>query len=88
MVNEFKPFELVKVDLSVKEHQCALLHLMNDYMLDDMGLNTSLSEELGHRIIKGLSVQSNYLGFLLKDANQYLGLANCFVGFSTFKAQL
>ncbi len=75
------------INVNDKEQTDALLSLMNDYMLDDMGLNAELPAELGHRIIKGLQLQNNYIGFLLKEGDRYVALANCFVVFSTFKAK-
>ncbi|MGQ1784660.1 MULTISPECIES: GNAT family N-acetyltransferase [unclassified Saccharicrinis] len=87
MVEKVNPFVLVIIDIKQKDHQHALLKLMNDYMLDDMGLNSPLPLELGHRIIEGLMSQNNYLGFMLKYQGKYIALANCFVGFSTFKAK-
>ena len=75
------------IDVNDKQHLQALLSLMNDYMLDDMGLNAELPLELGDRIIKGLQQQNNYMGFLLKEGDLYVALANCFISFSTFKAK-
>jgi len=75
------------VNLNNGNHVNALLILMNDYMEDKMGLESSLEKDLGERIISGLKIQNNYLGFLLKVENKYVGLANCFIGFSTFKAK-
>ncbi|MCW3787028.1 GNAT family N-acetyltransferase [Plebeiibacterium sediminum] len=75
------------IDVNDKKQTDALLSLMNDYMLDDMGLNAELPEELGAKIVKGLQHQNNYMGFLLKEGIRYVALANCFIGFSTFKAK-
>ncbi len=75
------------IDLKRKEHRDALVSLMNDYMLDEMGLGRELSEDLADKIISGLQKQNNYIGFLLKTDKKYVALANCFVGFSTFKAK-
>ncbi len=80
-------FLFEKIDLNKSEHVDGLLSLMNDYMLDPMGLNAPLDDELAIKIIAGLKVQSNYLGFLVKSDHQFVALANCFVGFSTFKAK-
>ncbi len=79
--------EFIKIDIQSKEHQEAILSLMNDYMLDKMGVEKQLDPVLGKEIIEGLKVQNNYLGFLVKLDNNFVGLANCFVGFSTFKAK-
>ncbi len=78
-------FEII--DINKEAHINALLALMNDYMLDDMGLNAELPADLGEKIILGLQKQNNYTGFLLKDDQDYIALANCFIGFSTFKAK-
>jgi len=84
---EHTSFVMELVDLDNQNHVDALLALMNDYMLDDMGLNSPLSAELGQKIVVGLRNQSNYIGFLLKSSDLYVALANSFVGFSTFKAK-
>ncbi len=78
-------FEIIDMDNG--RHTHALLALMNDYMLDDMGLGSELPKDLGVKIIEGLQKQNNYTGFLLKYGSDYVALANCFVGFSTFKAK-
>ncbi len=78
-------FEII--DLNNVDHVNALKALMNEYMLDDMGLGSALPTELGEKIIEGLKIQNNYTGFLLKCDNEYVALANCFIGFSTFKAK-
>ncbi len=75
------------IDLSDNDHINALLSLMNDYMFDDMGLKSQLPSVLGEKIIEGLKRQNNYTGFLLKSKDKYVALANCFIGFSTFKAK-
>lgn len=87
LTNTNNQFELEIIDLNNDLHECALLALMNDYMLDDMGLGAELPQSLGKRIIEGLKKQNNYIGFLLKFKDQYVALANSFVGFSTFKAK-
>ncbi|WP_282038818.1 hypothetical protein [Saccharicrinis aurantiacus] len=39
--------ELVKVDINTPSHQAAIIELMNDYMLDGMGLGEPMKEGLG-----------------------------------------
>ncbi len=79
--------EFIKIEIQNLEHQQAILSLMNDYMLDKMGVEKELDPELGQEIIAGLKIQNNYVGFLVKHDNAFVGLANCFIGFSTFKAK-
>ena len=52
--------ELVKIDIQNEIHQQAILMLMNDYMLDEMGRSEALEPDLGERIIAGLKEQNNY----------------------------
>jgi len=57
--------KLVKVDLEKEEHCSALLGLLNDYMLDEMGIGKSMPAELGPEIIDGLKNHPAYLGFFV-----------------------
>nr|WP_321452125.1 GNAT family N-acetyltransferase [uncultured Carboxylicivirga sp.] len=75
-----------KIDFSKAEHQEALFILMDAYMRDPMGSGKPLSKELFEQIKEGLAKTNNYAGILLKEGNEYIGLANCFYAFSTFKA--
>ncbi|WP_282038823.1 GNAT family N-acetyltransferase [Saccharicrinis aurantiacus] len=79
--------ELVKIDINTPSHQAAIIELMNDYMLDEMGLGAPMKAGLAEKIIAGLKEQPNYLGFLYFDGKEFVALANCFVAFSTFKAK-
>jgi ribosomal protein S18 acetylase RimI-like enzyme len=79
--------EVIVGDIRNKEHQQAMLSQLDLYMQDPMGGQGPLSENLAAEILSGLLVQPNYLFFLAKLNNQYAGLANCFVNFSTFKAR-
>ena len=54
--------QIVQVDLSNEKHSDALLYLLNDYMLDEMGIGREMPEELGPKIIEGLKNHSGYLG--------------------------
>lgn len=79
--------KLVKIDLQNKEHCDALIHLLNLYMLDPMGGGKPMHKEHSPLLIRGLQNQCNYVGFLLKKDTNYLALANCFIGYSTFKTK-
>ncbi len=75
------------IDINNLHHQQAIFKLMNAYMMDKMGCEQALEEDLFKKIIEGLKKQNNYLGILIKKDKQYIGLANCFFNFSTFKAK-
>lgn len=79
--------QLVKVDLKNEKHCAAVLKLLNDYMLDEMGVGEAMPAELGPKIIDGLKKHSAYLGFLVRINDEFVGLANCNLVFSTWKAK-
>lgn len=84
MANPLVHYEII--DLNNPNHQQALFDLMNAYMKDPMGNQTALSKDLFERIKTGLQDQNNYLGILAVLQGRYIGLANCFFAYSTFKA--
>lgn len=78
-------YSFVELDLNDQNHQTALFELMNAYMLDRMGCEKPLQVDSFKDLLRGLQNQLNYVGVLVKNENQYIALANCFVNFSTFK---
>ncbi len=77
---------LVQVDLNNPVHCDQVLHLLNDYMEDEMGISESMPDGLGPKIISGLKRHSAYLGFFVCIGDSFAGLANCNLNFSTWKA--
>jgi len=82
-----KEKKIVLVDLNNKTHCSALLQLLNDYMLDEMGIGEAMPENLGPKIIDGLKNHSAYLGFFVCIGDDFAALANCNFNFSTWKAK-
>ena len=78
---------LVEVDLNNDMHCQAVVSLLNDYMLDDMGIGEEMPFELGPKIIEGLKRHKAYLGFLVEIRAKFVALANCNLNFSTWKAK-
>ncbi|MFY9151246.1 MAG: GNAT family N-acetyltransferase [Prolixibacteraceae bacterium] len=76
-----------KVDLQNEEHCTQVIKLLNDYMNDPMGNNSPMDKRLAPRIISGLKAHSAFLGFFVLAGNQFAGLANCNINFSTFQAK-
>ena len=79
--------KIIQVDLNNSAHCEAVLQLLNDYMMDEMGTGNPMSEELGNEIIKGLKNHPAYIGFLVFAEGQFAALANCNLNFSTWKAK-
>ena len=79
--------QLIKVDLNNEKHCSTVLQLLSDYMLDEMGIGEAMPSGLGPKIIEGLKKHSAYLGFLVQYDNHFVGMANCNLVFSTWKAK-
>ena len=81
------PVEIVEVDLNRHEHQNAVLDLINAYAADPMGNGQPLSAEVRRSLIPGLRQHPTTLIFLAWERAKFIGIAMCFVGFSTFAAR-
>lgn len=79
--------KLIQVDLNNSEHSLAVVSLLNDYMLDEMGIGEKMPEELAPKIITGLKKHRAYLGFFVMVDEDYAALANCNLNYSTWKAK-
>jgi ribosomal protein S18 acetylase RimI-like enzyme len=79
--------EVIVGDIRNKEHQQAMLSQLDLYMQDPMGGQGKLSEKLASEVLSGLLVQPNFIFFLAKCNDEYAGVANCFINYSTFKAK-
>jgi ribosomal protein S18 acetylase RimI-like enzyme len=78
---------ILKVDLQNPLHCWQVIKLLNDYMNDPMGNNAPMDEGLAPKVIAGLQAYSGYLGFFVLADDQFAGLANCNINFSTFQAK-
>ena len=79
--------EIMEADLDRPEHQHAVLKLTNAYARDPMGNGKPLSEAVRRDLIPGLRQHPTTVIFLAYQGNNALGIANCFIGFSTFAAR-
>ncbi|MBW8324685.1 MAG: GNAT family N-acetyltransferase [Prolixibacteraceae bacterium] len=78
---------IVQVDLQNQQHCAQVVKLLNDYMNDPMGNNRPMPAGLAPQIIFGLKEHSGFLGFFVMADDQFAGLANCNISFSTFQAR-
>jgi ribosomal protein S18 acetylase RimI-like enzyme len=69
--------------------QCqVVISLMNHYMADKMGGHLPVyTSEKAHALIEGLRKHPSKLVLLARFNEEYVGLANCFINFSTFAAK-
>ncbi len=73
-------------DLNNVEHQRGIVALLNMYASEPMQGGAGLDAEVQERLIPGLASQANGRIFLATKGNEVVGIAICFVGFSTFSA--
>jgi ribosomal protein S18 acetylase RimI-like enzyme len=78
---------VIEADLNDARHQTAILQLVNAYARDPMGDGRDLPSAVQERLIPGLRQQPTSLVFLAFDALTPVGVAVCFLGFSTFAAR-
>ena len=77
----------VQADLDRPDHQAAVLAMVDAYSRDPMGDGAPLSSDARERLIPGLRTHPTTLVFLAYDGDHPVGVAVCFLGFSTFAAR-
>lgn len=78
---------IVQADLANPGHRRAIESLTNAYARDDMGGGEELPPEVLARLVSGLQAHPTTVVLLAFLDNQPVGLATCFLGFSTFMAR-
>lgn len=77
----------LQADLDRPDHQAAVLAMVDAYSRDPMGDGAPLAPEARVRLIPGLRAHPTTLVFLAYDGDTPVGVAVCFLGFSTFAAK-
>jgi GNAT superfamily N-acetyltransferase len=78
---------VVEADLSHPPHQRGVLDLVDAYSRDPMGAGGPLAPDVRERLIPGLRGHPTTLVFLAERDEEPVGIAACFLGFSTFAAR-
>jgi ribosomal protein S18 acetylase RimI-like enzyme len=78
---------IVEADLNLTEHRAAVLAMVDAYSMDPMGGAKPLDPDVRGRLIPGLQRHPTTLIFLAFEDQQPVGVAVCFIGFSTFAAK-
>ena len=81
------PVQIVQADFYSENHQSAIIELVNAYAMDPMGNGRPLSIEVRRALIPALQQHPTSLIFLAYNEGQAIGIATCFLGFSTFAAK-
>ena len=74
-------------DFSNEEHNGKLAALINQYIMDPMGGGTQLTPLQQLRLVDGLANHPSCFVIFILNNQQIIGLATCFINFSTFKAK-
>ncbi len=79
--------QIIQADFNDERHCRDVLWMLNHYATHPMGQGEPLSDEVRDRLIPGLRNHPTALALLAYDADKVVGIALCFRGFSSFKAQ-
>lgn len=79
--------DIVLADLADSAHQREIVELLDMYCRDGFGDGKPLSLEARENLIPGMVKHGGARVFLAYEGERAAGLANCFLGFSTFRAQ-
>jgi ribosomal protein S18 acetylase RimI-like enzyme len=78
---------IMEADLEDPQHQEAVVQLLNSYARDPMGSGRDLPEDVRNTLIPALKQHPTALIFLAFHGVNAVGIAVCFLGFSTFAAR-
>lgn len=78
---------IIEAELENPIHTEHIVYLTNTYAKDIMGGGKSLPENVLENMISGIQETSNTLIFIAYEDDVPLGIANCFIGYSTFYAK-
>jgi len=79
--------EIVEADLGRAEHQRAVVELVDAYARDRMGNGEPLPGSVRRERVPGLRRHPTTMVFLALHEDRAVGIAGCFLGFSTFAAR-
>jgi len=79
--------DIVEADLVRPEHAQAVVEMVNAYAMDPMGNGAPLPPEVLEALVPRLVEHPTSLIFLAFEQAKPVGIAVCFLGFSTFAAR-
>lgn len=79
--------DIVEADLERDDHQQAVVAMIDAYARDPMGNGAPLPDPVKAALLPGLRRHPTTLILLAFSGGQPVGIAVCFLGFSTFKAR-
>ncbi|MGE5671987.1 MAG: GNAT family N-acetyltransferase, partial [Fibrobacterota bacterium] len=79
--------DIIEANLKNDGHTKAIVYLLNEYAKDLQGYKRSLPENVLKELIPQMSKIPTSIVFLASVESKYVGMAICFLGFSTFYAR-
>lgn len=79
--------EIIEANLNDEDHSKAIVFLLNEYAKDLQGYKRSLPENVLKELIPEMSKIPTSIIYLASVESKYVGMAICFLGFSTFYAR-
>jgi ribosomal protein S18 acetylase RimI-like enzyme len=79
--------QVIPVNLHDERQAQAVVELLDIYASEPIGGGEGLSESVRQRLVPALRSQTTGCHFLAWDGTKAVGVAICFQGFSTFRAQ-
>jgi ribosomal protein S18 acetylase RimI-like enzyme len=85
--SDMQAVTVIEADFDDPQHQEAIVYLINAYARDPIGDGRDLPATVRHNLVPGLRKHPTSLVFLAFYDQKPVGIAVCFVGFSTFAAR-
>jgi ribosomal protein S18 acetylase RimI-like enzyme len=79
--------QIVEADYHDAEQRYAIPRLLNAYARDLLGFRKALDDEVLQNLVSGLEKFPTAIVLLARVEDAYVGMAICYLGFSTFNAQ-
>ncbi|MDR8394367.1 GNAT family N-acetyltransferase [Aliifodinibius sp. S!AR15-10] len=79
--------KIIEIDYDNDRHASAVIRLTDMYARDEMGMDEPLPNATRIRLIEKLRDLPNAFTLLAVKDKRAVGIANCFVGFSTFEGR-
>src|SRR5260370_25533753 len=79
--------KIIDADLSRRDHQRAIITMLDAYMRDPMEAGIPMPESVKRELIPGLRAHPACYIFLAYRGDTPIGISVCFLGFSTFNAR-
>jgi ribosomal protein S18 acetylase RimI-like enzyme len=81
------PVDILRADYTDPRHRSAIPYLLNAYAKDLLGFKKNIKGHVLDALVPGLERTQNALVLLVRTDRDYVGMAICFLGFSTFHAK-